>query len=140
MSKPDEINHLPGDPVKWVRDLETTWQAMDGTKAAEGYCEDAVLVYGADQRQSGRSLSDRPAKWFAHASDLKINKTYVAHTNDCIVTTWSSVYTDPRNNKKICERGIEFFRFKDGKICEQQAWQHSWPEEEKPEGGDFSVD
>jgi len=79
MTKHDETCHLPaGDPVQWVRNLETVWQAMDGTKAKEGYCEDAVLIYGANQRQSGQPLSERPAKWFAHASDLKINKTYVA--------------------------------------------------------------
>jgi len=141
MTKHDETNHLPaGDPVQWVRDLEAVWQTMDGTKATEGYCEDAVLIYGANQRQSGQPLSERPAKWFAHASDLKINKTYVAHTNDCIVTTWDSVYTDPVTKKKVSERGIEYFKFKNGKILEQQAWQHSWPTDEEPADADFSVD
>ena len=140
MTKHDQANHLPGDPIKWVRDLEAVWQSMDGDRAAEGYCEDAVLIFGADQRQSGLPLSERPAKWFAHAADLKINKKYIAHTNDCIVTTWDSVYTDPNTKKEIRERGIEFFKFKNGKVLEQQAWQHSWPADEKPVAGDISVD
>ena len=123
-------NHLPGDPVQWVKDLEAIWQAHDGERAGEGYTDDARLVWGANQTQSGAPLRERPQKWFAFASDLQITKEYIAHTNDCIVTTWNSNYTDPESGEKVHERGIEFFRFCDGKVCDQHAWQHSWNEGE----------
>ncbi|WP_048647112.1 nuclear transport factor 2 family protein [Nitratireductor soli] len=132
-------NHLPGNPVQWVRDLEAVWQAHDGARAAEGYTEDARLVWGANQSQTGAPLRERPRKWFAYASDLKITKEYVAHTNDCIVTTWDSNYTDPETGKKVHERGIEYFRFRNGKVCDQHAWQHSWQDDEV-KAGDFSTD
>lgn len=140
MTKPSTTSHLPCDPKQWVKDLESVWQARDGERAKKGYADDATFIFGANQQQSGASLAERPANWFAYATDLKINKKYIAHTDNCIVASWDSVYTDPETGKKICERGIEFFKFRNGDICEQQAWQHSWPEGEKPKKSDISVD
>ena len=34
--------------------------------------------------------------------------------------------------KIVNERGIEYFKFRDGRVYEQQSWQHSWNEGEKP--------
>src|SRR5919108_3402491 len=125
--------HLPDDPVRWVQEIERVFQARDGVRAGQGYAEDAVLVYGADQRQSGMALRERGMRWFAYATDLQITKRYVAHTHDTIVTSWDSTYTHPETGRKIRERGIEYFVFRHGKVLEQHAWQHSWPEGEKPE-------
>lgn len=125
-------SHLPKDPVKWVKDLEKVWQNMDSRKAAEGYTEDAFMVFGSDQKQNGQDLLKRPGQWFAYAKDLKINKNYIAHSDNCIVASWNSRYTDPKTKKIILERGIEYFRFRNGKVCEQHAWQHSWEDGRKP--------
>ena len=124
--------HLPKDPIQWVKDLEKTWQAMDAEKASEGYTEDAVMIFGCNQRQYGESVMQRPREWFEYAKDLKISKQYIAHSHDCIVASWESNYTDPTTKKKINERGIEYFRFRKGKVYEQQAWQHSWEDGKKP--------
>lgn len=133
-------NHLPGDPQQWVQELEAIWQAHDGVRAGQGFTEDAVQVWGTNQRQSGLELASRPAKWFDYAKDLKINKNYIAHTNDCIVATWDSVYTNPENGKKVRERGIEYFYFRNGKVREQHAWQHSWNDGEDHNGASFSTE
>ena len=133
-------NQLPGDPQKWVQELEAIWQAHDGVRAGQGFTEDAVQVWGANQRQSGPDLARRPAKWFDYAKDLKISKKYIAHTNDCIVATWDSIYTSPESGKKVRERGIEYFYFRNGKVCEQHAWQHSWNDGEDHNSASFSTD
>ena len=133
-------NHLPGDPIQWVKDLEAIWQAHDGVRAAQGFTDDAVQVWGADQRQSVPELLERPAQWFAYARDLEITKQYIAHTNDCIVASWNSVYTSPENGRKVRERGIEYFRFRHGKVCAQHAWQHSWTDGDKSDSAAFSTD
>lgn len=133
-------NHLPGDPQKWVRDLEAIWQARDGVRAAQGFTDDAVQIWGSDQRQSGPELLSRPAKWFDYAKDLQITKQYVAHTDDCIVASWNSIYTNPETGRKVCERGIEYFLFREGKVREQHVWQHSWNDGEARSGADFSTD
>ena len=65
-------NNLPADPRQWVKDLEAIWQARDGVEAAKGFTEDAVQVWGTNQRQTGPELATRPAKWFAYAKDLNI--------------------------------------------------------------------
>ena len=133
-------NHLPGDPQQWVRDLEAVWQAHDGVRAGQGYTSDAFQVWGANQKQSGPELRVRPAKWFEYAKDLKITKKYIAHTNDCIVTTWDSNYTNPENGNTVYERGIEYFYFRNGEVYEQHAWQHSWAEGDAQRAGGFSTD
>lgn len=139
MTKLTKPSHLPGDPVAWVRELESIWQAKDAERAVESYAEDAVMIYGADQRQAGEALHRRPGLWFEFASDLQIEKQYIAHTHDCIVTSWNSIYTNPETNRRMRERGIEFFRFENGKISEQHVWQHSWPDGEKPEDASISI-
>ena len=126
-------SHLPKDPKQWVKDLEAIWQAMDSKKAAEGFTDDVFMIYGCNQRQAGKELLKRPEEWFAYAKDLKIKKNYIAHSDDCIVASWNSTYTDPKTKEIIHERGIEYFRFKNGKVCEQHAWQHSWEDGKKPE-------
>ncbi len=140
MAQATNQSHLPDDPIKWVSDLEAIWKAHDGIRAAEGYTDDAVLHWGSNQKQSGAPLRERPAKWFAYATDLQIDKTYIAHTDNCIVTTWDSNYTDPDKGTKLFERGIEHFYFRDGKVCEQHAWQSSWSVGEMAGAGDFSTD
>jgi hypothetical protein len=133
-------NHLPGNPQQWVKDLEAIWQAHDGVKAGQGFTDDAVQVWGTNQRQSGPELQSRPAQWFAYAKDLQITKTYIAHTDDTIVAAWNSLYTSPETGKKVHERGIEYFKFRQGKVCEQHAWQHSWNDGENQSGSSFSTD
>ena len=140
MSVDKATSHLPGNPEEWVRKIERVYQTADGSAAAQGYADEAVLIYGADQRQSGEPLRARGAKWFAYAKDLKITKKYIAHSNDTIVTTWDSIYTNPETGKHICERGIEYFVFRAGKVIEQQAWQHSWQEGHKPADKGISTD
>ena len=103
--------HLPKDPIQWVKDLEITWQAMDAEKASEGYTEDAVMIFGCDQRLYDESVMQRSREWFKYATDLKISKHYIAHSHECIVASWESNYTDPITKKIINERGIEYFRF-----------------------------
>ena len=125
-------NNLPGDPIKWVENLEKIWQEKNGDKASLGYTDDAVFIFGCEQKQDKKNLIRRPKEWFEYAKDLKINKKYIAHTENCIVVSWKSIYTDPSTKKIVNERGIEYFKFRDGKIFEQHSWQHSWNEGEKP--------
>jgi SnoaL-like domain len=136
----NDSSHLPKDPIKWIKDLEKIWQDHDGVKAATGFTDDAVQVWGSDQRQSGPELLKRPAQWFAYAKDLKINKQYISHSGNCIVTSWKSEYTHPESKKRIHERGIECFYFRNGLVAEQHVWQHSWAQGENVVAGSFSTD
>jgi hypothetical protein len=133
-------NNLPADPRQWVKDLEAIWQARDGVEAAKGFTEDAVQVWGTNQRQTGPELATRPAKWFAYAKDLNITKKYLAHSDDTIVASWNSTYTHPETGQKVFERGIEYFVFREGLVAEQHAWQHSWNEGDVSSTGDISTD
>ena len=139
MSNSSPNNNLPSDPVKWVRDLEAIWQTRDAKQAAEGFTDDAVQIWGTNQKQSGEELRSRPAKWFEYAKDLRISKEYIAHSGNCIVNSWESTYTSP-TGKTMHERGIECHFFRNGKVCEQRVWQHSWMDGQNIGSNSFSTD
>lgn len=126
------IQDNPGvqlDPVEWLAGVERAWQARDGRAAAAGYTDDAVLIWGNDQRRTGEALANWPKYWFDYAKDLQIKKTFRAMSGDCIATEWESVYTHPENGKTIRERGAEFFFVRpDGKVYLHHMFEHTWPE------------
>ncbi len=132
-------SQLPGDPRQWVKDLEAVWQAHDGKKAGQGFTDDAVQVWGTNQRQSGPELSQRPAKWFAYATDLQITKQYIAHSDDTIVASWNSAYTSPETGKKVHERGIEYSSSARARSV-NNTHGSSWSEGDDVVGTAFSTD
>jgi nuclear transport factor 2 (NTF2) superfamily protein len=132
-------DELAVDPVAFVREVERVWQARDGAAAAAGYTDDAVVYYGRGQSHRGERLREWPARWFAYASDLKINKTYRGHAGDCIAGSWESRYTSPETGQIINERGAELFFLRGEKVYEHHMWQHSWVEGETPDDKGFST-
>jgi ketosteroid isomerase-like protein len=44
---------------------------------------------------------------------------------DEAVIEWSMLWTDPKSGERRLDRGTEWFRFRDGKICEVRAYHHS---------------
>ena len=70
-----ETMHLPDDPKKWVDDLEKIWQEKNCDKASIGYTEDAIFIFGCEQKQNYNDLILRPKEWFEYAKDLKIKKS-----------------------------------------------------------------
>ena len=50
------------------------------------------------------------------------------------VIEWTMVWTDPSSGERRLDRGTEWFRFRDGKICEVRAYHHS---NEKNRSGDL---
>ena len=133
-------SHFPKDPIKRVKDLEIIWQKKDFKKAASGYTDDAFLIFGCNQLQSVPELLNQPKEWFSFAKYLMIKKKYLAHSEDCIVASWESTYTDPATKENVHERGIEYFRFRNGKVCEQHAWQHSWIDGKKPDNSGITIE
>jgi nuclear transport factor 2 (NTF2) superfamily protein len=139
MGANDRDATLSLDPVAFVRDVEKVWQARDGDAAVASYTDDAVVYYGKGQSHRGEALRRWPGRWFEHAKDLQINKTYRAHHGNCIAGTWESRYTDPETGKVINERGAELFFLRGDKVYEHHMWQHSWAEGEVLEDKGFST-
>jgi ketosteroid isomerase-like protein len=50
------------------------------------------------------------------------------------VIEWTMTWRDPRSGEPRLDRGTEWFRFRDGKICEVRAYHHS---NEKNRSGDL---
>lgn len=125
------------NPEEFIREVERVWQTYDAEAAAADFTSDAVQYYGAGQKRTGEELREWPRKWFAYAKDLKINKRYRSHHDDCISSTWESTYTDPETGKVIKERGAELFYMRGSKVYEHHMWQHSWPADEQPKDGEL---
>jgi ketosteroid isomerase-like protein len=43
------------------------------------------------------------------------------------VIEWTMTWRDPKSGDRRLDRGTEWFRFRDGKICEVRAYHHSDP-------------
>jgi nuclear transport factor 2 (NTF2) superfamily protein len=139
MGATDADASLTVDPVAFVREVEKVWQARDGAAAAAAYTEDAVVYYGRGQSHKGEALRNWPARWFAYAKDLRINKTYRGHHGNCIAGTWESRYTDPETGKVMNERGAELFFLRGDMVYEHHMWQHSWADGEVADDKGFST-
>ncbi len=139
MNAQSDAAEMTVDPKAFIRDVEEVWRARDGAAAAAGYTDDAVVHYGQGQTHTGEALRNWPTRWFAYAKDLRIKKTYRAHTGNCIVGTWESRYTSPGSGKVMIESGAEIFYLRGDKVYEHHMWQHTWPEGESPQDQGFST-
>jgi ketosteroid isomerase-like protein len=50
------------------------------------------------------------------------------------VIEWTMLWTNPKSGRRMLDRGTEWFRFRDGRICEVRAYHHS---NEKNRSGDL---
>ncbi len=122
------------DPVAYLAEIESIWQARDGARAAGGYSDDALQIYGNGQRRTGEALRAWPQAWFDYATDLRIKKTFRALTGDCLAAEWESEYTHPATGKPVHERGAEFFFIRpDGKVYLHHMYEHTWPHGQQDE-------
>jgi hypothetical protein len=106
----------------------------DPDKVAEHFTDDAVHYYT-------RLGPHRSARTIAEHTKLAVEKLegqwFIENGIDdgeqaCI--EWTMTWRDPKSGQRRLDRGTEWFRFRDGKICEVRAYHHS---NEKNRSGDL---
>jgi ketosteroid isomerase-like protein len=98
---------------------------VDADEVASFFTDDAVHYYtrlgphvGAQAIGANASMGVEhlAAEWvFEHGIEQ----------GDEAVIEWSMTWTDPKSGRRRLDRGTEWFRFRDGKICEVRAYHHS---------------
>jgi ketosteroid isomerase-like protein len=106
----------------------------DADEVASFFTDDAVHYYtrlgphvGAQAIGANASMGVEhlAAEWvFEHGIEQ----------GDEAVIEWSMTWTDPKSGRRRLDRGTEWFRFRDGTICEVRAYHHS---NEKNRSGDL---
>jgi ketosteroid isomerase-like protein len=106
----------------------------DADEVASFFTDDAVHYYtrlgphvGAQAIGANASMGVEhlAAEWvFEHGIEQ----------GDEAVIEWSMTWTDPKSGRRRLDRGTEWFRFRDRKICEVRAYHHS---SEKNRSGDL---
>src|SRR6478672_1841856 len=81
----------------------------------------------------GRQIAENSELGVKHLDARWIFEHGIDNGEEAVIE-WTMVWTDPKSGKRRLDRGTEWFRFRDGKICEVRAYHHS---NEKNRSGDL---
>jgi ketosteroid isomerase-like protein len=91
---------------------------------ASHFTDDAVHYYTRLGPHRGAWAIGENARW---AIDNLEGQWWMEHgieQGDEAVIEWTMTWRDPKSGEKRINRGAEFFRLRDGKICEIRAYHH----------------
>jgi ketosteroid isomerase-like protein len=91
---------------------------------ASHFTDDAVHYYTRLGPHRGARAIGENARW---AIDNLEGQWWMEHgieQGDEAVIEWTMTWRDPKSGEKRINRGAEFFRLRDGKICEIRAYHH----------------
>jgi ketosteroid isomerase-like protein len=103
-------------------------------EVASYFTDDAVHYYTRlGPHEGARTIGE-----YAHLAVQHLDARWVLEhgieQGDEAVIEWSMLWTDPKSGQRRLDRGTEWFRFRDGRICEVRAYHHS---NEKNRRGDL---
>jgi ketosteroid isomerase-like protein len=105
----------------------------DADEVASFFTDDATHYYTRLGPHRGRQISENAALGVKHLDARWIYEHGIDNGDEAVIE-WSMLWTDPKSGQRRLDRGTEWFRFRDGKICEVRAYHHS---NEKNRSGDL---
>ena len=104
----------------------------DVDRIASHFTDDAVHYYTRlGPHQGARAIAEN-AKWGVEQVDGQWHLEHGIEQGDEACIEWSMTWRDPKSGEKRINRGAEFFRFRDGRICEIRAYHHG--DDRNPQG------
>jgi ketosteroid isomerase-like protein len=97
----------------------------DPDEVASYFTDDATHYYTRLGPHEGAKTIGEHTKWFLENG---------IDDGEQAVIEWTMTWRDPKSGDRRIDRGTEWFRFRDGKICEVRAYHHS---NEKNRSGDL---
>jgi ketosteroid isomerase-like protein len=95
------------------------------------FTEDAVHYYTRLGPHRAREIAEN-AKWGIENVDGKWHLEHGIEAGDEAVIEWTMTWRDPKTGERRLNRGTEWFRLRDGKICEVRAYHHG--DKKNPQG------
>jgi ketosteroid isomerase-like protein len=117
-----------------VRAYYDALNAGDAEQVASFFTEDAVHYYTRMGPHEGARTIGEHTAWAVENIDGKWFLENGIDDGEQAVIEWAMTWRDPKSGEPRLDRGSEWFRFRDGKICEVRAYFHS---NEKNRSGDL---
>jgi ketosteroid isomerase-like protein len=117
-----------------VRSYYEALNTGDPDAVAAHFTDDAVHYYTRmPPHEGGRTIAEH-TKWAVENIDGQWVLENGIDDGEQAVIEWTMTWRDPRSGERRLDRGSEWFRFRDGRICEVRAYFHS---NEKNRSGDL---
>ena len=117
-----------------VRSYYEALNSGDPDKVAEHFTEDAVHYYTRLGPHEGAWTIGEHTKLAVDHLEGQWHLENGIDDGEQAVIEWTMTWRDPKSGARRLDRGTEWFRFRDGKICEVRAYHHS---NEKNRSGDL---
>jgi ketosteroid isomerase-like protein len=117
--------------------VRSYYEALDTgevDRVAQHFTDDAVHYYTRLGPHRGARAIAEHTKWAVENLEGRWILENGIEDGEQAVIEWSMTWRDPRSGERRLDRGTEWFRFRDGKICEVRAYHHS---NEKNRSGDL---
>ena len=121
------------DPLAHVRAYYEALNRGDADEVALFFTHDATHYYTRLGPHHGREIAENAALSVKHLDAEWILEHGISDGDEAVIE-WTMTWTDPTSGQRRLDRGTEWFRFEDGKICEVRAYHHS---NEKNRRGDL---
>jgi ketosteroid isomerase-like protein len=114
-------------PAERVRAYYDDLSSGDAAAVARHFTEDAIHYYTRRAPHLGAAqIAENAAAAVRFLNAVWVLENLVADDEQAAIE-WSMEFDHPTKKTRMLDRGTEWFRFRDGKICEVRAYHHGGP-------------
>jgi ketosteroid isomerase-like protein len=113
-----------GELLEHVRGYYEALNRGDAYEVAAFFTDDATHYYTRMDPHHGREIAENAELGVKHIDAKWILEHGIENGEEAVIE-WTMVWTDLKSGQRRLDRGTEWFRFDDGKICEVRAYFHS---------------
>jgi ketosteroid isomerase-like protein len=107
-----------------IRSYYEALNTGDADLVASHFTGDAVHYYTRLGPHEGARAIGENARWGVEQLDGQWFIESALELGDTAAIEWTMTWRDPKSGEPRLNRGAEFFRFRDGLICEVRAYHH----------------
>ena len=96
----------------------------NAAQVAEHFTDDAVHYYTRLGPHDGARTIGEHTHWAVENIDGQWFIDNAIEDGEQAVIEWAMTWRDPKSGQRRLDRGTEWFRFRDGRICEVRAYHH----------------
>jgi ketosteroid isomerase-like protein len=107
-----------------VRSYYQALNTGDSAAVAAHFTDDAVHYYTRLGPHEGAKTIGDHTHWAVNNLDGQWHIDNAIEDGEQAVIEWAMTWRDPKSGEPRLDRGTEWFRFRDGRICEVRAYHH----------------
>lgn len=113
--------------IAHIRSYYDALNSGDPERVASHFTEDATHYYTRLGPHVGaRAIGDHTKLAVDHIEGQWFIENAIDDGEQAVIE-WTMTWRDPKSGDARLDRGTEWFRFRDGKICEVRAYHHGGP-------------